>query len=193
MLDLENETHPLPAFLPANARLLMLGSFPPPKFRWSMDFYYPNLNNDMYRIIGLVFFNNKDYFLYKKVFDKEKIIYFLNKKGIALSDMALVVKRLKNNASDKFLEMIQTNDIKYLLAQLPMCQSIVVTGQKAALLFLSQFDTKEPKIGEFSEFIFENRLLRFYKMPSSSRAYPLSIDKKAKIYYGMFKDLQFLE
>ena len=33
------ERHPLGFFLPEGARLLMLGSFPPPKARWSMDFF----------------------------------------------------------------------------------------------------------------------------------------------------------
>ena len=41
------EEHPLEPFLPANAKLLMLGSFPPQKKRWSMEFFYPNLQNDM--------------------------------------------------------------------------------------------------------------------------------------------------
>jgi len=36
------ERHPLEPFLPGNARLLMLGSFPPPRKRWSMEFFYPN-------------------------------------------------------------------------------------------------------------------------------------------------------
>ena len=54
---MEIERHPLEPFLPANARLLMLGSFPPQKKRWSMEFYYPNWNNDMWRIVGLLFFN----------------------------------------------------------------------------------------------------------------------------------------
>lgn len=39
------EIHPLEPFLPHNARILMLGSFPPPKARWSMDFFYPNWIN----------------------------------------------------------------------------------------------------------------------------------------------------
>ena len=43
------EEHPLEPFLPANAKLLMLGSFPPQKKRWSMEFFYPNLQNDMWR------------------------------------------------------------------------------------------------------------------------------------------------
>jgi G:T/U-mismatch repair DNA glycosylase len=36
------EKHPLQPFLPQNAKILMLGSFPPPKARWSMEFFYPN-------------------------------------------------------------------------------------------------------------------------------------------------------
>ena len=36
---MEIEKHPLEPFLPAKAQLLMLGSFPPQKKRWSMNFY----------------------------------------------------------------------------------------------------------------------------------------------------------
>lgn len=57
------EEHPLEPFLPVNAKLLMLGSFPPQKKRWSMEFFYPNLQNDMWRIFGIIFFQNKDHFL----------------------------------------------------------------------------------------------------------------------------------
>ena len=66
----------------------MLGSFPPPKAKWKMDFYYPNFQNDMWRILGLAFFNEKDYFLSenKSSFDKEKIMEFLSLKGIAVCD-----------------------------------------------------------------------------------------------------------
>lgn len=34
-----SELHPLEPFLPVGARLLMLGSFPPQRVRWSMDFF----------------------------------------------------------------------------------------------------------------------------------------------------------
>ena len=56
------EQHPLKPFTPQHARLLMLGSFPPARKRWSMDFFYPNFINDMWRIYGLCFFEDKDYF-----------------------------------------------------------------------------------------------------------------------------------
>ena len=191
-MDIEIENHPLEPFLPANARLLMLGSFPPQKKRWSMDFYYPNLNNDMWRIVGLLFFNNKDYFLNetRKAFCRERIISFLNDKGIALFDTASAIRRLQDNASDKFLEVVQPTDISRLLGQLPECKAIVTTGQKATDTLRAQFEVEEPKVGDFSEFVFDGRPMRLYRMPSSSRAYPLALDKKAAAYRTMYQDLQ---
>ncbi|MCE9188731.1 uracil-DNA glycosylase family protein [Bacteroides fragilis] len=193
-MDIEIENHPLEPFLPANARLLMLGSFPPQKKRWSMDFYYPNLNNDMWRIVGLLFFNNKDYFLNetRKAFCRERIISFLNDKGIALFDTASAIRRLQDNASDKFLEVVQPTDISRLLGQLPECKAIVTTGQKATDTLRAQFEVEEPKVGDFSEFVFDGRPMRLYRMPSSSRAYPLALDKKVAAYRTMYQDLQML-
>ena len=193
-MDIEIENHPLEPFLPANARLLMLGSFPPQKKRWSMDFYYPNLNNDMWRIVGLLFFNNKDYFLNetRKAFCRERIISFLNDKGIALFDTASAIRRLQDNASDKFLEVVQPTDISRLLGQLPECKAIVTTGQKATDTLRAQFEVEEPKVGDFSEFVFDGRPMRLYRMPSSSRAYPLALDKKAAAYRTMYQDFQML-
>ena len=125
------ELHPLGFFLPENTRLLMLGSFPPPKARWSMDFYYPNIQNDMWRILGLIFYGNKDAFLRdKKAFSEEKAKAFCREKGIGIGDTAMEVIRLKANASDKFLEVVRPIDPEKVLSQIPECVAIVVTGQK---------------------------------------------------------------
>ena len=191
---MEIEKHPLEPFLPAKAKLLMLGSFPPQKKRWSMEFYYPNLNNDMWRIFGILFFDDKDYFLNetRKAFCRERIIDFLNEKGIALFDTASSIRRLQDNASDKVLEVVEANDVTALLRQLPECKAIVTTGQKATDTLRQQFNVEEPKVGDYSEFIFEGRAMRLYRMPSSSRAYPLALDKKATAYRIMYQDLQIL-
>lgn len=192
---MEIENHPLTPFLPANAKLLMLGSFPPQKKRWSMDFYYPNLNNDMWRIFGILFFNDKEYFLNetRKAFCRERIIDFLNEKGIALFDTASSIRRLQDNASDKFLEVVEPTDVAALLRQIPECKAIVTTGQKATDTLRQQFDVEEPKVGDYSEFVFEGRAMRLYRMPSSSRAYPLALDKKAAAYRTMYQDLLILK
>lgn len=156
-----------------------------------MDFFYPNLQNDMWRIVGYIFFQDKDHFLFphKKAFDKERIIAFLNDKGIALYDTATVVRRLQDNASDKYLEVIEPTDIQLLLKQLPHCQAVVTTGQKATDIIREQLDVEEPSIGNSTPFQVKDRLLRLYRMPSSSRAYPLALEKKAKAYQFMFNEL----
>ena len=188
------EQHPLLPFLPGNARLLMLGSFPPQKKRWSMDFYYPNWNNDMWRITGLVFFNDKDYFVVsgEKAFSKERLIGFLQSKGIALYDTASAVRRLQDNASDKYLEVVQPTDVSALLSQLPQCQAIVTTGEKATETLCAQFHIARPTVGSYTEFLHQGRPLRLYRMPSSSRAYPLSLEKKAAAYCIMYQELQLV-
>ena len=187
------EEHPLAPFLPANAKLLMLGSFPPQRKRWSMDFFYPNLQNDMWRIFGHIFFQNKDHFLYphKKAFDKDRIIAFLNEKGIALYDTATVVRRLQDNASDKYLEVIEPTDVPLLLHHLPLCQAIVTTGQKATDILCEQFSIPtQPAVGGYITFETDRgNNLRLYRMPSSSRAYPLALEKKAYIYGRMFHEI----
>lgn len=188
------EEHPLEPFLPSHAKLLMLGSFPPQKKRWSMDFYYPNLQNDMWRILGIIFFDNKEHFLlpHKKAFCKEEIINFLTTKGIALYDAATSIRRLRDNASDKYLEVIEPTDISLLLRQLPQCKAIVTTGQKATDILCTQFNIEEPAVGKSKVFTFRDKQVNLYRMPSSSRAYPLPIEKKANFYRLMFNELGIL-
>ncbi len=183
------EKHPLQPFLPADAELLMLGSFPPDRKRWSMEFFYPNFINDMWRIIGYVFFGDKGHFVIpdRKAFDRRKIEEFLTERKIAMYDTAEEVLRLKDNASDKFLEIVRPTDMAAVLGRIPACRAIVTTGQKAAETFCMQTGSSEPKTGECTEFEFLGRSMRHYRMPSSSRAYPMSVERKAEVYERMFR------
>jgi hypoxanthine-DNA glycosylase len=178
------ESHPLQPFIPEGARLLMLGSFPPARHRWSMDFFYPNFQNDMWRIFGLVFFDDKDHFVDNEVrtFRREEIIKLLNREGIALYDTATKVIRTQNTASDKDLEVVTPTDLDSLLKRMPMLEGVVTTGQKATDLFTEHFKIAQPKVGESVTFEFNGKELRLWRMPSSSRAYPMKVDRKAEIY-----------
>lgn len=191
------ETHPLSPFVLPHAKLLMLGSFPPPRHRWTMDFYYPNFQNDMWRILGLVFFQDAHYFVdsVKKSFHEAKIRYFLNEQGIAIADVAYQVMRLQNNAADKFLHIIETIDLNELLMEMPQCRVVVTTGDKATEALLSLLPdalVDKPKIGHFVPIQWQNRCLHLWRLPSSSRAYPLSLQKKANIYQKLFEYEHFL-
>lgn len=132
-MEIPVEKHPLKPFLPANAKLLMLGSFPPPRHRWCMDFYYPNPQNDMWRIFGHVFFGDKTHFLNggNRTFNRERVVEFVLQTGVTLYDTACAVRRLKANAADQFLEVAENTDIAKLLKKIPECRAIVTTGEKA--------------------------------------------------------------
>lgn len=105
---MDTERHPLQPFIPDGARLLMLGSFPPARNRWSMDFFYPNFQNDMWRIFGLVFFADKMHFVDSgaRTFRLGEIVALLRDRGIAIYDTATEVRRTRNTASDKDLEVV---------------------------------------------------------------------------------------
>ena len=186
---MNSESHPLEPFLPQNARILMLGSFPPPKARWSMEFFYPNWINDMWRIMGIIFYNDKHFFEAEgeKRFCKERIVTFCNEKGIALYDTACEIVRLKENASDKFLEVVKATDIIAMLELIPQCTAIITTGEKATDVITETFACEKPKVGAMTTVSINGREVHFWRMPSSSRAYPLNIEKKAEYYREMLQ------
>ncbi|MEB6478963.1 uracil-DNA glycosylase family protein [Acinetobacter vivianii] len=196
MTDIEIETHPLQPFLPSNAKLLMLGSFPPPQSRWKMDFYYPNYQNDMWRIFGLIFFNDKNHFLDlpNKNFKEQQIRQFLTEIGVGIFDTAYQIKRLQGNASDKFLEIVTPTDLSKLLEQIPMCHTIMTTGDKATDTLMQHFPDQpiKPMIGQSVQVQHLDRELNLYRLPSSSRAYPLALEKKAEVYQQFFKQIGLL-
>ena len=191
---MNSELHPLEPFLPANARILMLGSFPPKRIRWSMDFFYPNLQNDMWRIVGYLAAGDKSHFLMPggRKFDKERIEAFCRERGIALYDTAVEVIRLKDNASDNFLQVVREVDLAALLARIPHCRTLVTTGQKATDTLCAITGCGEPAVGESVAFEYAGRSMRLWRMPSSSRAYPRPVEWKAGFYRKVFEDNEIL-
>jgi len=186
--QVETESHPFEPFLPENARVLMLGTFPPAEKRWSMRFYYPNFINDMWRIFGIIFFGDKEHFVDRehKTFRLDLLIPFLKEQGVALFDTATQIRRTTGTASDKDLEIVEETDLHQMLRQLPECQSVVTAGQLATDIACRQFGIEGPKVGEFTPFSFDGRSLRLYRMPSSSRAYPMKPERKAEYYCKVF-------
>ena len=133
------ETRPFPPFLPKKATVMMMGTFPPEQSKRAMEFHYPNFQNDMWRVFGLVFFDEKDHF--------------------------------RNGE------------------EIPDCKHIGTTGGKATEILLSLLPEKVklPKTGETIPFVFNGRELTLTRLPSTSRAYPLSLPKKAEAYKNFFK------
>ena len=193
---MEIENHPFEPWLPFNAKLLMLGTFPPAPKRWCMEWYYPNYTNDMWRIFGHIFFRDRSYFVDEenKTYKLDLLKVFLKEKGIAIFDTALRIHRKKGTASDKDLEIVEAADLDGMLCVLPECKAVLTAGQLATKVFTEHYgiDAREMKMGEYRMFNFEGRSLRLYREPSSSRAYPMKVEKKAEYYESMFRDLGIL-
>lgn len=118
-----------------------------------------------------------------------EIIAFLNEKGIALFDTAIAVNRLKDNASDAFLEIVERTDIDALLKQIPKCKAIATTGEKATIGVCNYFNISEIPSPNNHVLLRENLIL--YRLPSSSRAYPLAFEKKVEAYRRMFESIGY--
>ena len=157
------EIHPFEPFLPKNAKLLMLGTFPPAPKRWCMEWYYPNFTNDMWRI----------------------------NRGVAIFDTCLRIRRTKGTASDKDLEVVEQADLDGMLRSLPECKAVIAAGQLATTLFTDHYhiDARKMKMGDHLDFTFESRTIQLYREPSSSRAYPMKVEKKAEYYDRMFQEI----
>ena len=116
---------------------------------------------------------------------------FCQNKGLAFFDTSTAIRRLQDNASDKYLEVVEPTDIRGLLHQLPHCRAIVTTGEKATETICASLGIPTiPKVNTSVVIPDTNNKggdqILLYRLPSSSRAYPLSFDKKVEAYQRMF-------
>lgn len=199
------ETHPFAPVLPPNATVMMMGTFPPTADKWAMSFHYPNFYNDMWRIYGRVFFDDADYFRVgdEKRFDPERIRSFMFERGIASCPTVKQAIRETGNASDKNLTVVTQVDLDNILPQVPHVNTLFTTGGKAtevlmSLLAMPPTKSKYPKTNQSMHYPYEwqndNQTtavndLTLYRMPSTSRAYPLALDKKVAAYKAFFKEV----
>lgn len=168
--------------------------------------------------MGLIHFGDKEHFCVpgEKRFDEAAIRVFCTDAGLAFYDTASEVRRLKDNASDAFLEVVTPTDIPALLARIPECRTLVTTGEKASQIVAQTFGCAVPPVGGHTVIPSEPSVIpsqpsvipseppvipsrpsvipsvakesiTFWRMPSTSRAYPLKLEKKADEYWKLFR------
>jgi len=205
----EIETHPFEPVLPSNATIMMMGTFPPTADKWAMSFHYPNFYNDMWRIYGRVFFDDADYFRVgdEKRFDPERIRDFMFERGIASCPTVKKAIRETGNASDKNLTVVTPVDLDSILPQVPKVKTLFTTGGKATEVLIELLKeplakSKHPKTNQSINYPYEWQStdnqktdvnnLTLHRLPSTSRAYPLSLDKKVAAYRAFFEKMDKL-
>lgn len=184
------ETHPWRPFIPEGAKALILGTFPPGRHRWAMEFFYPNPTNDFWRIMGLLYYDDKNRFYSPETrsYDLDEIKSMLTRAGIAMGDSAYRVCRLRGNASDKYLEVVEPANIVGIIDKMPECRSIATTGEKAADIVASLTGIEAPKMGHSANVVLPSgRIVAVWRLPSTSRAYPMPLQTKAEPYGRFLK------
>lgn len=190
--EILTETHPWKPYVPQGARIMIMGTFPPPAKRWSMEFFYPNRTNDFWPMMGLLFFGDREALVDRaaKTYRLGRIMVLLDDKGIAMGDTALIVRRLRGNASDKYLDVVEPFPLQEFLKEHPTVKDVAATGEKAAGIAAALTSTALPGVGDC---VAADNGLRLWRMPSTSRAYPLALEKKAAIYGRMFEKCGILD
>ena len=162
-----------------------------------MPFFYPNYINDHWRIQGDVFYGDPLHFVdvEHKRFRYEAIVEHVSRTGIGYYDTATAVRRIADNASDKYLEVVTPTDIPALLQQLPHLRAVVTTGELATRTLCNTFGLSAvPLISNPVPLVHcpagsmpQQSWIELYRLPSSSRAYPLAFSKKVEAYRAMFQ------
>ena len=198
MEEHEIELRPFPPFLPPHATVLMMGSFPPAAEKRAMEFHYPNFQNDMWRVYGLVFFGDAMHFQRgeEKAFDAEKIKAFLTERGIGSCPGVRRAIRGHGNASDAYLKVVETVELPEILEKIPQCRRICTTGGKATEILFALLETevkaKDVRMGATVSARCGERDLLVTRLPSTSRAYPMKLEKKAEAYRKFFVEAGFV-
>jgi hypothetical protein len=83
------------------------------------------------------------------------------------------------------------------LGEIPECHAVATTGEKAAGIIAMLTGTDVPKVGEWRECSIKledgsRREFRHWRMPSTSRAYPMKLEKKSEYYKTMLESTGLL-
>lgn len=149
---MHEEIHPWDSYVPAGAKSIIIGTFPPMLRNWSYDFFYPNRNNYFWRIMSRIAGSPLQYFSGAKAVEERKNM--LNQLGVGVSDMGKVICRTDENSSDENLEIVEYMDIFGILKENPSLRKIIFTssaGKSSAIgwfkscLTLHGIDFRIPK------------------------------------------------
>jgi G:T/U-mismatch repair DNA glycosylase len=123
---MREEIHPWNWYVPAEAKSLIIGTFPPTLRNWSYDFFYPNKNNYFWKIMAQIAGSPLQYFSGKEAVEERKNI--LNRLKTGVSDMGRIICRKDENSSDENLEIVEYMNIFDILAENPSIRKIIFTS-----------------------------------------------------------------
>ncbi|EPY32910.1 G:T/U mismatch-specific DNA glycosylase [Strigomonas culicis] len=128
------EEHPIGPAVHAGTRVVLFGTFPP--VRKQIRFYYPNPQNDMWNMLGHLFYHDREHFYVagasKRTLNEAAILHFASTSPVGFADHAQRVRRVAGNSSDENIDVLQRVDVQRdILAAAPACEAFIATGTAA--------------------------------------------------------------
>jgi len=150
------EFHPWKYYLPPNAEVLIIGTFPTAFHNRSFDFFYPNKTNIFWKII---------YAIAQKELSTvdDKILAVKSRKEVldvlkvAITDMGYCIKRNDNSSQDEKLELVEATKIIDILKKTPTIKTIILTSSSGPVSAARWF----------KEYLVDNKI--FFKIPKGKK------------------------
>lgn len=124
--------HPYPPFIPENARKLIVGTLPPPRFSTGelrvgdVDFCYGSRDGMLWQILDKIFGLELQYETTQQAIEQRE--NFLMERGIGISDMVESCSREKVDASDVGMSDVVLRDQIKILKKHPSIKTLLFTG-----------------------------------------------------------------
>lgn len=126
------EIHPFGYFLPENSNKLIIGSFPCFNgIDYGQWFYCGTGRNKFWNMISMVFSTNCN------TLDEKKQLF--HDKGIAITDIALQISRIKESCLDKDLVIIESNKEQIQICLDSGIKNVFFTSKFVEKQFIKQF------------------------------------------------------
>jgi G:T/U-mismatch repair DNA glycosylase len=179
------EIHPEWDFDIPGMKTLILGNFPPHKKRWDYEFFYPNKQNNFWKVLAAI--NGKP------LKEMRGVPAVIERKGImkklktGVMNIAGKVKRKGHSARDTDIEIIEYNDVLNVIKRHPELETIIIAGYSAKnstarkfLEYLNEHGIEynppvEIKAGATFEIFIKKRLIKCVIVNSTSTAFPIKL------------------
>jgi G:T/U-mismatch repair DNA glycosylase len=190
--EFREEGHPWEPFIPVNADKLILGTFPTAEGnRGAYEFFYPNPNNDFWRVLFRVAEKKMEDFRQAEPVQIRKQILTDLKLGIG--DIGKRILRQKESSKDDSLFPIEYTDVFSILDNHPTIRKIIITSSSGGNSVLSWFHhytvinghnfiIPKGKLPLKTGLIFKGREIKIEIVSSPSRLSPIKGDKLFEMY-----------
>lgn len=127
--DLLTEIHPDWYFDIPEIKTLILGSFPPHSSKWSYPFYYPNKQNNFWKILAAIHKIELQYYSGQQAVAERQQLMIDLKVGVQNMGKTIIRKGLSSQDTD--IEITEFQDILSIIHKHPELSKIIISGFSA--------------------------------------------------------------